>query len=170
MKKLLSLVLCLLMVTFAGAALAETAETADSIESAYEGVWVTFEDAPSIYLPADWLELEVTEELAAAGLFYVAASPDGAYTCQLYWSALEENLEVEGLLAVMQTLYPSSQLIELNGAAFVCFADAEADVLGFAALDAVEITLIDHIVVAEDDFVSMMQSGYYRAGDYSVCY
>ena len=32
------------------------------------------------------------------------------------------------------------------------------------AMDAVEITLADHIVVAEDDFVSMAQSGYYRPG------
>ena len=33
-----------------------------------------------------------------------------------------------------------------------------------AALEAVEITLADHIVVADDDFVSMAQSGYYRPG------
>ena len=32
------------------------------------------------------------------------------------------------------------------------------------AMDAVEITLADHIVVADDDFVSMVQSGYYRPG------
>lgn len=33
------------------------------------------------------------------------------------------------------------------------------------ALDAVEIQLVDHIVVAEDDFVSMAQSGMYRRED-----
>lgn len=33
------------------------------------------------------------------------------------------------------------------------------------ALDAVEIGLIDHIVVADDDFVSLTQSGYYRADE-----
>ena len=32
------------------------------------------------------------------------------------------------------------------------------------AMDAVEITLADHIVVADNDFVSMYQSGYYRPG------
>ncbi|MBP3673241.1 MAG: RadC family protein [Oscillospiraceae bacterium] len=31
-----------------------------------------------------------------------------------------------------------------------------------AALDAVEITLVDHIIVADDDFVSLAQSGVYR--------
>lgn len=33
------------------------------------------------------------------------------------------------------------------------------------AMEAVEITLADHIVVSDDDFVSMVQSGYYRPGD-----
>ncbi len=36
------------------------------------------------------------------------------------------------------------------------------------ALDAVEIMLIDHIIVADDDFVSLAQSGYYRPSDYGV--
>lgn len=33
------------------------------------------------------------------------------------------------------------------------------------ALEAVEIELADHIVVADDDFVSLAQSGYYRPGE-----
>lgn len=37
-----------------------------------------------------------------------------------------------------------------------------------AALDAVEITLSDHFVVADDDYVSMVQSGYYRPGECTV--
>ena len=37
-----------------------------------------------------------------------------------------------------------------------------------AALDAVEIALVDHIVVADDDFVSLAQSGYYRQEDWSA--
>lgn len=36
------------------------------------------------------------------------------------------------------------------------------------ALEAVEITLADHIVVADDDFVSLAQSGCYRPGDSQV--
>lgn len=36
------------------------------------------------------------------------------------------------------------------------------------ALDAVEIGLADHIVVAEDDFVSLAQSGYYSTADSQV--
>lgn len=36
------------------------------------------------------------------------------------------------------------------------------------ALDAVEICLADHIVVADDDYVSMLQSGLYRPGECRV--
>lgn len=35
-----------------------------------------------------------------------------------------------------------------------------------AALAAVEITLVDHIIVADDDFVTLGQSGLYKAEDY----
>ncbi len=37
-----------------------------------------------------------------------------------------------------------------------------------AALQAVDVTLVDHIVVADDEFVSMVQSGIYRPQDYSL--
>ena len=36
------------------------------------------------------------------------------------------------------------------------------------ALKAVEIFLADHVVVADDDFVSMAQSGQFRPGEYRV--
>ena len=36
------------------------------------------------------------------------------------------------------------------------------------ALDAVDITLADHIVVADDDYVSLVQSGYYLPGEARV--
>ena len=132
MKKLIALLLCLMMLAVAGFACAE------SIEDLYEGFWVQIENGPKLYIPEGWVELEITEELAEAGLFYAVASPDLACTCQLYWSELEEAMEVDALLANFQTTYPESQLIDLENAAFVCYADMEADVLGFAALSAVE--------------------------------
>ena len=38
-----------------------------------------------------------------------------------------------------------------------------------AALDGVDIALADHIVVSDGDFTSMVQSGYYRCGECSIC-
>jgi DNA repair protein RadC len=37
-----------------------------------------------------------------------------------------------------------------------------------AALATVEIILADHIIVADDDYVSLLQSGLYRTGDRSA--
>lgn len=37
-----------------------------------------------------------------------------------------------------------------------------------AALDAVEIQLADHLVMADGDFTSMLQSGYYRPGEWGL--
>lgn len=39
-----------------------------------------------------------------------------------------------------------------------------------AALDAVEVRLADHIVVADGDFTSLLQSGYYRPGECALKY
>lgn len=38
------------------------------------------------------------------------------------------------------------------------------------ALNAVEITLVDHIIVAEDDYVSLLQSGSYHPDTCQICY
>lgn len=37
------------------------------------------------------------------------------------------------------------------------------------ALDAVEVTLADHLIISDDDFISMVQSGMYRPGSCAVC-
>lgn len=39
-----------------------------------------------------------------------------------------------------------------------------------AALNAVEVVLADHLVIADGDYVSMLQSGFYRPGEYAVVY
>ena len=50
-----------------------------------------------------------------------------------------------------------------SGLALPSDADIQTTRRVAVALDAVEIVLVDHIVVADDDFVSLSQSGYYRA-------
>jgi DNA repair protein RadC len=39
-----------------------------------------------------------------------------------------------------------------------------------AALNAVEVVLADHLVIADGDFVSMLQSGFYRPSEHAVLY
>ena len=51
-----------------------------------------------------------------------------------------------------------------SGLALPSHDDIETTLRVAKAMEAVEITLADHIVVADEDFVSMAQSGYYRPG------
>lgn len=51
-----------------------------------------------------------------------------------------------------------------SGLAVPSSEDIQTTLRVAAALDTVDITLADHIIVADGDFVSMVQSGYYRPG------
>ena len=51
-----------------------------------------------------------------------------------------------------------------SGLALPSHDDIETTLRVAKAMDAVEITLADHIVVADEDFVSLVQSGYYSPG------
>lgn len=51
-----------------------------------------------------------------------------------------------------------------SGLALPSVDDIQTTLRVAKAMDAVEITLADHIVVADNDFVSLAQSGYYRPG------
>lgn len=135
MKKILALVLAMILSLCCIA----FAEEVDSIEDLYAGTWVNFEDDGfAMYLPSDWLEVEVTEEMLSSGIYYAMASPDGHYTFSIAWSALEADMSVEELLASLQTEYAEAEIVDFETYSAVLFADAENGVLAFAALDAVD--------------------------------
>ena len=71
--------------------------------------------------------------------------------------AVEVALNTNATTVVLAHNHPS-------GLALPSADDIQTTLRVAKAMDAVEITLADHIVVADDDFVSMTQSGYYRPG------
>ena len=133
MKKLLALVLALLMF-LSSAAMAEEIV----YEQFFDGTWVQFEDGFELYLPSEWLELEVTDDMLEGGIFYAVMSPDGKYTCQVGWSPLDADYTYEEALAQVEAVYPGAKLMEVNGIGLICFGDGANDILGFAALDGAE--------------------------------
>ena len=68
---------------------------------------------------------------------------------------VETALAVNATTVILAHNHPS-------GVACPSAADVQTTRRVAAALDAVEIGLADHIIVADDDFVSMVQSGLYR--------
>jgi len=128
MKKILALVLALMM------ALSLVPAMAESVESYFDGTWVKFEDGFEVYLPSDWLQLEVTEEDLASGIFFGACSPDQTKLMQIAWSALE----AEVTLAELQPAFEGSKMVEVNGIQLLCIGDAANDTIAFVGLDAAE--------------------------------
>lgn len=127
MKKIFA-VLMALVTLFACAAVAEGIEL----------VPVTFEDGFQVSLPADWLEIEPTEENLLAGIAYIACSPDGANTLQISWSELEGEVTFEELQAELATVYPDAEVYEINDIGFVGFTDEANNLFGYIAMDAVD--------------------------------
>ena len=86
MKKLMLILLAALLCAGALAeetAVKPTAEPVETVafveeEAGYAGTWVPFEDGFRLYLPAAWRSYDLTDEQAAAGLFYRAGNGDGA--------------------------------------------------------------------------------------------
>ena len=130
MKKNLALMLMAAVLLFAGVAAAE---------APFEGVWVQFEDGFEVLLPANWLELEVTQEMIDGGIFYAACSEDGANTVQMSWSALEAELTAQEIQAALDTEYPGADIVEFNDIEFVTFVDEANDLFGMVALDGVDL-------------------------------
>ena len=129
MKKFLAMMLLAAMLIVAGVAAAE---------APFEGVWVQFDGGFEVLLPANWLELEVTEEMTAGGVFYAACSEDGANTVQMAWSALEAETTAQDVQAALNTKYPGAEVVEFNGIEFVTFVDEQNDLFGMAGLDGVD--------------------------------
>lgn len=128
MKKIFAMILALVsLFTFTAFA-----------EEAIELVPITFEDGFQIALPGDWVELELEDEQYEAGIFFAAASPDGANTVQISWNALEAEMAIEDVQADLVTTYADAAVVELNGIPFVGFTDTENDICGFTVLDAME--------------------------------
>ena len=132
MKKFFALIIALMMLTCTA-----FAEEAFNIEDLYEGEWIHFEDDGfEMYLPSDWLVLEIDQEtLENSGIYYAVASPDGSCTFQLAWSQMETPTDLTALLADIQTVYPEAAQVSMLNIETICYADVEADILAFAVLD-----------------------------------
>ena len=87
--------------------------------------------------------------------------------CQMVGEGSVNSASVPVRRVVEMALAANATMVVLahnhpSGLAMPSYEDIATTKRIAAALDAVEIVLADHIVVADDDFVSMVQSGYYR--------
>ena len=131
MKKLLSLILCLMMLV-SGCALAEDT----SVVEVFEGNWINFDDGLNVYLPADWLIAEeMPEEYVAAGIYFAAASPDETNLCTIAWKELPAETTIEAAQAELATVYTDAVIMETQFTQMVFYTDAERNMMNFVMLD-----------------------------------
>ncbi len=132
MKKLMSLLLALVLSFGCIAAMAEAEAPANA---AFEGTWVQFEDGFEVYLPSDWLVLEVTQDMIDSGIFYAVSSPDGARSMQVAWAESVDAATAEDVKAQLEGAYQGVEILNFNGVDFVSYDDTANDCAGIAALD-----------------------------------
>ena len=120
MKKLLALVLSLMMVFGCVAAMAEDVEMAT----------IDFGDF-LIDMPADWTEIELTEDQEAQGIVY--ASKNAEETRSITVSFCEDEVTAEAIAADLSANSSMSEVAvaEINGITLVSFTIAEMDQTGF---------------------------------------
>ena len=50
-------------------------------ESSVNGIWIQIQEGMEVFLPENWVALELTDEMKAEGIFYAVVSPEGTRTC-----------------------------------------------------------------------------------------
>lgn len=128
MKKILALVFSLMMVTSAAYAAAEQPQ----------GLWVQFESGFELCLPSDWQGVEVTEEEAAAGVVYTAASADQTQIMQVAWAALPAAMSIDDMHAALSQTFPAIERMESDGFDMLLTFDVANDTLVFMMMDPVK--------------------------------
>lgn len=148
MKRTFAALMAMMMLCFA-TAYAETTPAADETDAAtleitfdetaapYEGQWLTFDDDGfMLYLPSDWVDAEVTDEMAQSGTFYAATSADGAYAMTVSY-AEDTGVTANDEIADQLTSAGDENVTRLtvNGIDVVGYDATEQDVSGIAFAD-----------------------------------
>ncbi|MDO4648181.1 MAG: hypothetical protein Q4B26_05975 [Eubacteriales bacterium] len=143
---------------------AETTENVinfDDIDPAYEGTWIDFEDAFSVYVPDDWSEIELTEDDQENGIFYAITASDGTgWNMNInYQEAGDETYTLEQLaeLFAAEENYTGVEIDVINGMDAISFqtVDNTACIFTFMDEDGGLYTMVITGDLTNDDFVNI---------------
>lgn len=148
MKRTFAILMTLLML-FSTGAFAETTDTTaatattipeivfDEATAAYQGTWLTFDDAGfMVYMPSDWKDVEVTDEMLASGTYYATTSADGAFAMTVSYSEKNDVTTNDELAAKLtEAGYENVLQATINGIGVVGYDISAQDVVGMAFMD-----------------------------------
>ena len=177
MKKLIA-ILCIAAMLFSFSACASadaatkeyvtfSAENVD--ESLYDGHWVELCELIDMYLPTDWVEIELTEDDIDAGLYCIMANTDmTAYVSIVIADAdtvAEWNVSTMDELAALfvESGYEDAEVIIINDITTVVYTDTDNDscdiMIGLDNGGIVDISLYPNSdETMTDSFVNMLYS------------
>ena len=152
MKKVLAMIMLVVMIgaamgTAAFADEAEPGSTADNPvemtledvdEDLYDGVWVETGLGFDVYLPEDWVLVDITDEMADAGLVFMAGEDGGGANLTITLAEIPEEVakdyDYEKLGEELAQTNTTAMYALLNGIPAVVFENEETKVSGFAML------------------------------------
>ena len=143
-KKIFALILVLALaaslITTAAYAEGETADAPVKLDyhdidaSVYEGAWVTTGLGFDVYLPVDWILVNITEEQAAAGLAFQAGEEGGGANMTVTAMEAPKGYSLDQLGKEMAAAATTALYADLNGIPGVIFDNMETMVSGFSML------------------------------------
>ena len=93
-----------------------------------------FEDGFWFYLPANRLAYEVTEEMLAGGVFFLAGTEDMAYSCTVGRASLGgDAFTIEEVYDQFLLVFPHANLLQVNGVYIVTYQDFDRNTLNCVA-------------------------------------
>jgi hypothetical protein len=139
MKKIFLLILAMMLATCAAALAEETASPLapvdlGAIELGYEPTWVAFENGMQIAVPSDWTEAEVSDEMAATGVFYLAQNPDATVVAGIAYRQLGIT-DLDALATMFASTHPSLGIVVANGVTMLACDAADGSYSALITLD-----------------------------------
>jgi opacity protein-like surface antigen len=155
MKKRIAIVTAALMALAAFAAPAAFADETEAVagstsdnpivfdyhdidETVYEGQWWDTGLGFDMYLPADWVDADLTEEMVEAGVVHIYGEDGGGANCTIVCTELPaeaaDTYDIDQLGTELAASNTAAMFADLSGIPSVVFANDETCISGFAML------------------------------------
>ena len=103
-------------------------------ESVYEGVWVSTGLGFDVYLPADWVLVDITEEQAAAGLAFMAGEDGGGANMAVTCTEIPDGYTYDQLYEELKGANTNAIYASLNDIPAIVFENEETMVSGYCIM------------------------------------
>ena len=123
-------------------------------ETVYEGQWWDTGLGFDMYLPADWVDADLTEEMTQAGVVHIYGEEGGGANCTIVRTEIPEEAvdtyNIDQLGAELAASNTTTLFADLSGIPAVVFENDETFISGFAMLTG-DGYLINGVITAPSD-------------------